>query len=660
MKNLLRFGFILALLFISISLFAQSTNNRFLIEKGSKAFGLENKGENSSQQLNYSSFPTSPLSALVSVPGAVDIGISGKYHTQTGRGGLHNIQVDPDNPQKIHVVVMTALNVKNSDTTTANNYPQRNIYYTYSADGGITWKAAKKVAPFRAGFAAMILYKRNGVYVPIIAAHRYTNDVSKQFISALYVEKGAPGDGTFEEAAADMTTAEGDTREILWPSIAVSTDNTKVYMISSTNRTTTSDPLYHLQFTTFTLDDQGTPTFTGWKQGPSYDLDNGLTTGGNYMINVSKSGKIGIIWQAYDFGTPDRGLYLSESTNGGTTWSSAITVYYPAATQTTGGNINFDPSGLDFFYDNDEKANVVINAYYELGTETQNTYLPATGSILFWKQGMTVPIYVIGRNSDNDLGAPVLDGSWLSDWANNLGIDPQGANLEYPTIARGADKDKFSIFFEAWAQDDNGTYLLPTPGSDGSDTNIIYPFHGIYRIDTKDGGLTFAAPVSIHTNTISDPQAQKKDYRFPEVSSFNPTDENGLRFALLFGADTAAGLSVPGYPGLPGFDDLQWFYETNLRSGVKSTSNSTLTLAQNFPNPFTATTAIPVELNNDDVVTVSVADMLGREVATIYHGRLSAGVHNIQFTAPNLGAGIYTYTLKTSEGSISRTMSLVR
>src|SRR5205085_8442923 len=114
------------------------------------------------------------------IPGATPIGISGKYHVQSSHGGLHNIQVDPDDPMKIHALVMTALNVKITDTTTAANFPQRNIYYTFSSDGGQHWTGAKKVAPFRAGYPAMVLYKRNGVYVPIIGAHRFISATSQQ------------------------------------------------------------------------------------------------------------------------------------------------------------------------------------------------------------------------------------------------------------------------------------------------------------------------------------------------------------------------------------------------------------------------------------------------------------------------------------------------
>ncbi len=669
MKTLIRLGFLLSLLVVlsaisTAQIIDTKTTSHGIVEKLSKSFRLEPQDNESTTPQDFGNFPNSPLSSLISIPGAVPVGISGKYHTQTAHGGLHNIQVDPSDPMKIHVVIMTALNVKITDTTTASNFPQRNIYYTFSSDGGVTWKAAKKIAPFRAGFPAMILYKRNGVNVPIIGDHRYIDATTQQFISALYVEKGAPGDGNFEETAADMTTAEGDSKQILWPSIAVSSDNTKVYMVSAVNITVTSDPLYHLQFSTFLLDGQGKATWSGWKKGPAYDADNGLCTGGNYVIGVSKSGKVGIVWESYDYSNADRGIYLSESTDAGANWGAPINVYAPvASTDANNQGSNLDVIDEDFFYSADEKANIVMGAQYELGTQTNNTYIPASGALLFWKTGMTVPVYILSREIDNSLGSPLLDGSWLSVWTNNLGIDPQGPNVENPTLARGSDDSKFSIYFQAWAQDDTGTYLLPPPfvAADGSDTSIKYPFHGIYRVDTHDGGKTFGDIVPVRTNTITDPQEKKRDYRFPEVSTFNPENSTGYQFAFMFGADSLAGISAPTNPGLPGYDDIQWFYESNLRNGVQiSGANSALNLNQNFPNPFISATTIPLAMKSEDMVTLSVSDILGREVAMLFHGRLSLGEHRIPFNAHNLGAGIYTYTLKTSMGSVSRTMSLIK
>src|SRR5205823_3451585 len=97
-------------------------------------------------------------------------------------------------------------------------------------------------------------------------------------------------------------------------------------------------------------------------------------------------------------------------------------------------------------------------------------------------------------------------------------------------------------------------------------------------------------------------------------------------------------------PPEPGFDDVGFFFKKDVQSVSSVKSNLTpgvIDLSQNYPNPFSVSTTIPVSMKNDGAVTIIVSDMLGREIAVVFHGMLSAGEHQIPFTAPNAGAGIY-------------------
>jgi hypothetical protein len=83
-------------------------------------------------------------------------------------------------------------------------------------------------------------------------------------------------------------------------------------------------------------------------------------------------------------------------------------------------------------------------------------------------------------------------------------------------------------------------------------------------------------------------------------------------------------------------------------TGVKQTAELTPTgfnLSQNYPNPFNPTTVISYQLSSTSNVTLTVFDVLGREIKTLVNARLSAGKHNVTFDASGLSSGVYFYKL---------------
>jgi hypothetical protein len=94
--------------------------------------------------------------------------------------------------------------------------------------------------------------------------------------------------------------------------------------------------------------------------------------------------------------------------------------------------------------------------------------------------------------------------------------------------------------------------------------------------------------------------------------------------------------------------------------GNASALPQNVALSQNFPNPFNPTTEIEFSLPRAEVVRLAVFDVLGREVAALAEGRMSAGVHIRQFDGATLPAGIYFYRLNAGAASITRKMMLLK
>lgn len=68
-------------------------------------------------------------------------------------------------------------------------------------------------------------------------------------------------------------------------------------------------------------------------------------------------------------------------------------------------------------------------------------------------------------------------------------------------------------------------------------------------------------------------------------------------------------------------------------------------LEQNFPNPFNPSTMISFSLKTDADVSLKVFNLLGQEIATLFNGRLTAGIQQISFNAENLTSGVYFYRI---------------
>jgi len=85
-----------------------------------------------------------------------------------------------------------------------------------------------------------------------------------------------------------------------------------------------------------------------------------------------------------------------------------------------------------------------------------------------------------------------------------------------------------------------------------------------------------------------------------------------------------------------------------------------LSLSQYYPNPFNPTTTISYEHPENGYVTLQVFDMLGRQVATLVVGQISAGTQQVTFDASNLSSGLYIYRLQAANTVITKKLTLIK
>ena len=104
--------------------------------------------------------------------------------------------------------------------------------------------------------------------------------------------------------------------------------------------------------------------------------------------------------------------------------------------------------------------------------------------------------------------------------------------------------------------------------------------------------------------------------------------------------------------------------ETDL-STVENMVPDFFALHQNYPNPFNPTTQIQYDLPEDQLVTIVIYDVMGRNIRTLINSNKQSGYHSIHWDAKNdigegVAAGMYIYTIQAGEFRATKKMVLLK
>ncbi|MCB9500852.1 MAG: T9SS type A sorting domain-containing protein [Deferribacteres bacterium] len=95
-----------------------------------------------------------------------------------------------------------------------------------------------------------------------------------------------------------------------------------------------------------------------------------------------------------------------------------------------------------------------------------------------------------------------------------------------------------------------------------------------------------------------------------------------------------------------GTDNGLYTYDPTLN--IKSNATSALSffsLKQNHPNPFRETTTIEYELTRPAHVVLDLFDITGKRIKRMVNAQKTQGIHNVNFSADQLSAGVYFYRI---------------
>jgi len=88
-----------------------------------------------------------------------------------------------------------------------------------------------------------------------------------------------------------------------------------------------------------------------------------------------------------------------------------------------------------------------------------------------------------------------------------------------------------------------------------------------------------------------------------------------------------------------------------------SKNNTSLTI---YPNPATLNTTISISLTRQANVHISLNDMAGRVLKTVFDNSLTAGNHSVVFHTDDLSDGVYLIKMNTGDAVVIRKLEVVR
>jgi len=210
---------------------------------------------------------------------------------------------------------------------------------------------------------------------------------------------------------------------------------------------------------------------------------------------------------------------------------------------------------------------------------------------------------------------------------------------------------------------DSSNYMNPL-------TNPPFPTKYVYTGDpeTNTGWTEYRGSVQNcggNTGTIINSN-QVGDRRFvmssgAENYTVNPDDTVIIYASQLIARGNSNKNSVTL---LKNYANIAWnIYNSGFNVGIKKISNnipSSFSLEQNYPNPFNPSTKIRFAIPKNELVTLKIFDLLGREAAILVNEKLQPGTYETTFDASMLPSGVYFYSLKTNTFTDTKKMILIK
>nr|MBC8485699.1 T9SS type A sorting domain-containing protein [Bacteroidota bacterium] len=344
-------------------------------------------------------------------------------------------------------------------------------------------------------------------------------------------------------------------------------------------------------------------------------------------------------------------LFLMKSTDGGETFEKTLIWEHPYPF--------FDPQNMivtDTFYcadgshtcviDMDGMVHVAfgINRAYSDGTSSY--WFPYVDGIAYWNENM--PAFSDDLNALNPYGHPdseLIEDYNLIGWTQDVNNNGQIDLLdEIGTYYLG-----LSSMPQLVLGDNNQLFLIFSSATETYD-NSIANYRHLWARMSPDGGSSWNEFLDLTSGLIH----IYDECVYPSCAS--NSDDN---IHLVYQTDIEPGVSIWGTLHAP--VDNKTIYMKVLKidiTGMKENREIIYdyNVSQNYPNPFNSTSVVNVNIRKTTELCLEIVNLMGQNVFKLNAGVVQPGMNKITIDATELTPGIYFYTVKAGDASITKKM----
>ncbi|MBP7497074.1 MAG: T9SS type A sorting domain-containing protein [Bacteroidales bacterium] len=345
-----------------------------------------------------------------------------------------------------------------------------------------------------------------------------------------------------------------------------------------------------------------------------------------YQPIVFKSVDSGKVWEklpVYDFST------LTDLTDN--LWA----VYQP--------DTNIPPKGVPLFFPGDHDAVVDSEGNLHIFAKIMSNFFEkydTIGYYIFKKE--PIKIFEVFTKSDNTWGAQLIDTIQTKAVTEDSSPFPSDDAADWGHRIQASVSADGNKIFAIWSDTDT----LNT----GMYTNVLPNIKG-YAKDIKTGKRANVKDFTANTEYDGD-----NYWHYASDMAIKDTKDN--MDAWVIPVTTSKHGSAASKPVTHYYLHGVYFTETDFvdNFSIKENANNILNVQQNYPNPFSDFSYVNINLSKPAKVSLEVRNILGPKVMETKAKNYPQGNHNLFIDGSNLKPGLYLYTVKTAQYSVTKKM----